>query len=180
MRGFPTAPPFCSISSTTVSASLLAIPLGKLSDTMGRKRILVTGYLAFSLVYFGFAFAQSDFVMILIFLLYGVYTAMVTGVERAYISEISRPEFKGTMLGLHSTIVGIALFPASLLAGLLWNYFGPQAPFIFGATLALLAAIVLACFMRKGPTNVRAITRVEHLVRSDGVVVPDELILLVS
>ncbi|NTU88413.1 MAG: MFS transporter [Actinobacteria bacterium] len=140
-----------------VSASLLAIPLGRLSDTAGRKKLLVTGYIAFSLVYFGFAFAENGIGMVLIFTLYGAYTAMVAGVERAYISEISPPELKGTMLGLHSTIVGIALLPASLIAGLLWNYLGPQVPFIFGASMALLAALILGCFMRKRPLYAKSL-----------------------
>ena len=59
--------------------------------------------------------------MIGIFVLYGIYTAMVAGVERAFIAEIAPPDLKGTMLGLHSTVVGIALLPASVIAGLLWD-----------------------------------------------------------
>ena len=81
------------------------------------------------------------------FLLYGLYTAMITGVERAYIAEISPSDLKGTMLGIHSTLVGIALLPASLIAGVLWDLFGAVFPFIFGSSLALLAAILLVFFM---------------------------------
>jgi MFS family permease len=81
--------------------------------------------------------------MICIFALYGMYTAMIAGVERAFIAEISPKELKGTMLGLHSTIVGVALLPASTIAGLLWNLFGAAVPFIVGASLSLLAALLL-------------------------------------
>jgi len=56
---------------------------------------------------------------------------------------------KGTMLGLHSTIVGIALFPASVIAGVLWNRFGPVVPFAFGAGLSLAAALILAFGLQK-------------------------------
>lgn len=131
-----------------ISASVLSLPLGGLSDKVGRKKLLVSGYIVFSICYFGFAFASSQLLMTAVFVLYGVYTAMVAGVERAFVAEISRPEIKGTMLGLHSTITGLALLPASVLAGVLWNQFGPVVPFVFGASLSFLAAAVLFFFMK--------------------------------
>ncbi|MEG0422978.1 MAG: MFS transporter [Erysipelotrichaceae bacterium] len=137
-----------------LSASLLAYPLGKLSDKIGRKSLLVCGYLVFSIVYFGFGFANSKAMMVLIFVLYGVYTAMSTGVERAFIAEIAPPELKGTMLGFQSMLVGVALLPASFIAGLLWDHVGAYAPFVFGACLSLLAAIILAVFLKKPKAEV--------------------------
>ncbi|HBH12687.1 MAG: Major facilitator superfamily MFS_1 transporter [Clostridiales bacterium 38_11] len=133
-----------------ITASLLAIPLGKRSDQVGRKRLLVAGYLVFAIVYIGFAFAYNKTFMIALFVLYGVYTAMIAGVERAFIAEISPQELKGTMLGLHSTIVGIALLPASTIAGVLWTSFGAETPFVFGAFLSLAAAFVLIILMKGG------------------------------
>ncbi|MHC1786450.1 MAG: MFS transporter [Christensenellales bacterium] len=131
-----------------LTASLLSIPLGKLSDRIGRKKLLVTGYLVFSAVYFGFAFGTSQGVIFAVFVLYGLYTAMIAGVERAFIAEISPSELKGTMLGLHSTVVGIALLPASVLAGLLWSGLGAAAPFLFGSGMSLAAALILLFFMK--------------------------------
>jgi MFS family permease len=133
-----------------IVASVLSLPLGKLSDKIGRQKLLIPGYLAFSLCYVGFAFASSQFMMIAVFVLYGIYTAMITGVERAFVAEISPPELRGTMLGLHSTVAGIALLPASMIAGALWSAFGDVAPFLFGAGLSLVAALVLVFFMRGG------------------------------
>ena len=130
-----------------LSASLLAFPFGKRSDKVGRRRILILGYLVFAFVYLGFGFAYNQIMIVSCFLLYGLYTAMITGVERAYIAEISPSDLKGTMLGIHSTLVGIALLPASLIAGVLWDLFGAVFPFIFGSSLALLAAILLVFFM---------------------------------
>jgi len=134
-------------------AAVLSMPFGKLSDKIGRKNLLVPGYLAFSLCYFGFAFASSHTEMITTFVLFGIYTAMITGVERAFVAEIAPPALKGTMLGLHSTISGIALLPASIIAGALWMAFGAQIPFIFGASLSLIAAIILIIFMKSGKPN---------------------------
>ena len=57
------------------------------------------------------------------------------------------------MLGIHATLVGIALLPASLVAGLLWDKFGPRAPFLFGADLSLLAACLLLFGMRSRSTR---------------------------
>ena len=130
------------------TASILSMPFGKLSDKIGRKNLLVPGYLTFSLCYLGFAFAGSALAMTTVFVLYGVYTAMITGVERAFVAEISPPELKGTMLGLHSTVAGIALLPASVIAGLLWNSFGPAVTFIFGAGLSFVSALLLLVFMK--------------------------------
>ncbi len=132
-----------------ITASILAIPAGKRSDKVGRKRLLVSGYIVFALVYLGFAFVFNKNFMIALFVLYGVYTALTAGVERAFISEISPKELKGTMLGLHSTVVGIALLPASAIAGLLWNSFGAKTPFIFGSCISLLAAFILNIFMNE-------------------------------
>ena len=134
-----------------LTASILSIPLGRLSDRIGRKKLLVTGYVIFSTVYLAFAFASSQATIIFAFILYGFYTAMITGVERAYIAEISPRDLKGTMLGLHSTIVGAALLPASLIAGLLWDGFGAPTTFIFGSGMSLLAALTLLLFMKNKP-----------------------------
>lgn len=127
-----------------IVSSLLAVPFGKFSDRIGRKRVLIAGYLTFTLVYAGFAWAANRAIIVAAFVLYGVFTALTAGVERAFIAEIAPKELKGTLLGLHSTLVGIALFPASLVAGLLWDALGPEVPFAFGASLSLIAALILA------------------------------------
>ncbi len=131
-----------------IIASVLSVPFGKLSDKIGRKKLLVAGYFMFSICYVGFGFAGTPPQMIIAFTLYGAYTAMVAGVERAFVAEVSPPAVKGTMLGLHSTITGIALLPASVIAGFLWNQFGSTAPFVFGASMSLIAAFILLTFMK--------------------------------
>jgi MFS family permease len=139
-----------------LTASILAYPLGKLSDRVGRKKLLVAGYLVFSAVYLGFAVAGSKDAIAAVFVIYGLYTALTAGVERAFITDIAPPELKGTMLGLHSTVVGIALLPASVIAGWIWDLFGPKAPFFFGSFLSLCAAAVLMLFLNKGKAPMSA------------------------
>jgi MFS family permease len=139
-----------------LAASLLAIPFGRLSDKIGRKRLLTMGYLVFAAVYLGFAFFSSKAGMLLLFIAYGFYTAMTAGVERALITDIAPAHLKGTMLGLHSTLVGAALLPASALFGLLWTRFGPQVPFVFGASLSLLSAVLLIAFFKPGRPETKA------------------------
>ena len=134
-----------------LTASLLAIPCGNLSDRVGRKRLLVSGYLTFSLVFFGFAFCITKPLMILIFVIYGVFTAMTAGVERAFIAEIAPPQLKGTRLELHSTLAGIALLPASVIAGLLWDGIGAYEPFVYGSLMSLFSAVILATKLRQTP-----------------------------
>ncbi len=131
-----------------LTVSIMSVPFGKLSDKIGRKQVLTAGYLLFSIVYLGFAFATKSVIFIIIFLVYGIFTAMTAGVERALIAEISPVELKGTMLGLHSTIAGIALLPASVICGFLWEGFGSAVPFVFGASMSTLAAILLMIFFR--------------------------------
>jgi len=131
-----------------VTAAALSMPAGRLSDKIGRKKLLVPGYLAFALCYFGFAVAQGKALLVVIFVLYGAYTAMITGVERAFVAEIAPPALKGTMLGLQATVAGIALLPASVIAGALYDAVGPTAPFVFGATLSLAAAVILMFLMK--------------------------------
>ncbi len=127
----------------SITASIFSIPFGKLSDRVGRKNVLIIGYLMFAAVYAVFAIASDKALIVIAFFLYGVYTAVISGAEKAFIAEISPEGLKGTMLGLHSALVGIALFPASIIAGLLWDNAGSYAPFLFGAGLSLMAAIIL-------------------------------------
>ena len=132
-----------------LTSALLSMPFGRLSDKIGRKSLLIGGYLVFSAVYACFAFAKSGAVMIFAFILYGFYSAMTAGAERALIAEIAPDGLKGTMLGLQATIQGVALLPASVIAGFLWNGIGAYAPFLLGAALSLVAAAMLLLLLNR-------------------------------
>ena len=134
-----------------ITVSVLSVPFGKLSDRIGRKQVLTAGYFLFTAVYMGVAFATKAVSFVMIFVVYGIFTAMTAGVERALIAEISPAELKGTMLGLQSTIAGIALLPASVICGLLWDNFGSAVPFLFGAGMSAMAAVLLLLFFKTSP-----------------------------
>ena len=92
---------------------------------------------------------------LLMFAVYGIFTAMTAGVERALIAEITPAKLKGTMLGLHSTVSGVALLPASVICGFLWDRFGTAVPFLFGAGMSMLAAVLLMLFFRQNGKDER-------------------------
>jgi MFS family permease len=123
--------------------ALVSYPAGRLSDKIGRKTLLVWGYVFYGLVYLGFAVTHQPFYMWWLFGLYGVYIGITDGVEKALVTDIAPEELRATMIGLHATLVGIGLFPASFIAGLLWSHFGPAAAFYFGGVTGILAAIGL-------------------------------------
>ncbi len=127
--------------------ALLSTPFGSLSDRLGRRRLLLAGWLTYSLIYLGFALAQRGWQVWLFYGLYGLYYAANEGVARAFIADLVPDARRGTAYGLYNATVGLMALPASLLAGLLWQGvgswggFGPAAPFYFGALLSFLAVV---------------------------------------
>ncbi|MGC8778443.1 MAG: MFS transporter [Candidatus Caldatribacteriaceae bacterium] len=124
---------------------LISYPAGHLSDKLGRKWILVLGFLLYSFSYALIGIFPRAILWTMI--PYGLYIGMTEGISKALVAELSLPEEKATILGLHATLLGIGLFPASLLAGWLWNTWGPASPFLFGGSMSLLATAMLAFFL---------------------------------
>lgn len=126
----------------------LSGPLGALSDKIGRRKLIIGGWIAYGLVYLGFALSHTGWQIWTLFGLYGIYYAASEGVGKALIADLVAPERRGTAYGLYNAAVGLTAFPASLIAGLLWQGafgwtgFGASAPFFFGAGLALLAGLL--------------------------------------
>lgn len=153
-RGFTSSQVMLLYLIFNLSAAILAIPSGKLSDRFGRSAILVPGYLISGLVYLGFALLTSKTGILLLFVAYGAYTAFISGAERAFIAEASPKEFKGTVLGLYGMLQGIGLLLSSTVAGVMWDKINSDAPFWFGGVLGLLSAIAIAVILgygRKAP-----------------------------
>ena len=124
-----------------LSYCLSAYPASWLSDRIGRKKILVAGYLFYALVYLGFAINRSAVNLWFLFGFYGLYVGFTDGVEKALVSDIAPENLRATAIGLHATLVGIGLFPASLFAGLLWKFIAPQAAFYFGGVMAVISGV---------------------------------------
>jgi MFS family permease len=128
--------------------STLAGPLGALSDKIGRRRLIIGGWIAYGLVYLGFALSHTGWQIWTLYGLYGIYYAATEGSAKALIADLVAPDRLGTAYGIYNAAIGLMALPASVIAGLLWQGafgwmgFGPAAPFFFGASLALLAGIL--------------------------------------
>ncbi len=123
--------------------ALFSIPAGIVSDKIGRKNVLLFGYFLFGLTCLGFAFFHSLTSFIILFILYGLVYALTDGTARAFVSDISEKEVRGTALGTFHTAISIATLPASLIAGALWQFVAFGATFIYGASMAFLAVFLL-------------------------------------
>ena len=130
--------------------TIFAGPFGALSDRIGRHKLILGGWIAYGLVYLGLEIAQTGWQVWTLFAFYGLYYAATEGAARALVTDLVSNATRGTAYGLFNSAVGIAALPASLIAGLLWQGtgawtgFGPSAPFIFGAAMALLAGLLFA------------------------------------
>lgn len=124
-----------------ISYAVFAVPFGKLSDKIGRKKVIVAGFLLFSLTSLGFAFFNSLTAFIVLFALYGMVYAIVDGNQRAYVSDLSPEELRATALGTFHTIIGLVALPASLIAGFLWQI-NPTITFIYGAVISIISVVL--------------------------------------
>jgi MFS family permease len=153
-RGLSVAGIFAMLIAFNFVYALIAVPAGRLSDRLGRKRIIAAGWAVYGTVYLGMALARSVPAVVLLYVLYGAYYGLAYGTTKALVADIVAPAVRGTAFGTYNAVLGIMDFPASLIAGLLWNGlgswpgFGPAAPFFFGAGMALLALVL---FLRWRP-----------------------------
>jgi MFS family permease len=129
--------------------ALFAVPLGSLSDRIGRIPTMLIGWAAYALVYLGFAFASHAYMIWPLYAFYGIYYAANLGVAKAFLADIVGADHRGRAFGIYGTSVGLATLPASFFAGFLWDTFGPVYPFCFGAIMAALAAILLFLFSKR-------------------------------
>jgi MFS family permease len=135
--------------------TLVSTPAGSLSDRVGRRRIIVGGWLVYALIYLGFALAGTGWHVWVLYALYGLYYGLAYGTTKAMVADIVAPELWGTAYGTYNAVLGVLDFPASLIAGLFWDGigswrgFGPSAPFFFGGALALIAAVAMGLWKPK-------------------------------
>ncbi len=124
-----------------------SIPLGSLSDRIGREKVIILGWLAYMTTYVGFAFANANYQIWLLFAFYGLYYATTEGVAKAFVADMVPENHRGRAYGIYNTAIGLVALPASFIAGLLWDYFSPSATFFYGAGMSLIALILLIVFL---------------------------------
>jgi MFS family permease len=133
--------------------TLVSTPAGSLSDRVGRRRIIVGGWLIYALVYLGFGLIQSAWQVWALYILFGLYYGLAYGTSKAMVADLVSDDVRGTAYGTYNAVLGLLDFPASLIAGVLWQGvgawrgFGAPAPFLFGACMATLAALLLAYWL---------------------------------
>jgi len=116
---------------------------GGLSDRFGRKALIISGWIVYALVYCGFAFVSSPWQCWTLFIIYGAYFGLTEGVEKAFVADMVPEGKRGTAYGLYNLAIGITVFPASLLFGLLWTEFNEVTAFVISAGVSILAVVML-------------------------------------
>jgi len=128
-----------------------SMPGGSLSDRIGRRRTIISGWVVYALIYAGFAIAASQWHAWALFALYGIYFGLAEGAERALVSDLSEEETAGTAFGFYHLAVGAASFPASAIFGYVWKMYSAEAAFLMGASFAIAAAALLMAAVRHSP-----------------------------
>jgi MFS family permease len=141
--GFSTIEIFLAVAAFSLVVAMTSTKGGVLSDTFGRRGLIVAGWLIYAVIYFGFAFASERWHIWLLYAGYGLYYGAFLGASSALVADLVPDRLRGTAYGIFNAALGVAALPASVIAGLLWDWYGPAAPFLFGGGIALIATIGL-------------------------------------
>ena len=138
---------WAALHVSKVGSSILG---GDLSDRLGRKTLIVTGWLLYAAVYLAFAFVSTPAEAWVLFLIYGIYFGLTEGTEKALVADLVQPERRGTAFGLYNLAFSVTVLPASLLMGALWAWRGAPTAFAASAAVGSTAALLLALTVRPG------------------------------
>jgi MFS family permease len=139
--------------------ALVSTPAGSLSDRVGRRRMILFGWLAYALIYFGFGLAKTGWQVWLLYVIYGLYYGLAFGSTKAMIADLVPEALRGTAYGTYNAVMGILDLPASVIAGVLWqgmggwSGFGASAPFVFGGSMALIATLLMILWMPRATAS---------------------------
>ncbi len=156
-RGLGVLPLMWTLLAFNAVYTVVSAPAGSLADKLPRKWVVVGGWAVYAAVYLGFAVSTTRLHIVLLFLAYGLYYGAVSGATRALVADLVEPERRGVAYGTYHAVIGFTSLPASLIAGLLWQGFGPwhglgaSAPFFFGAVCAALAGVLLVMLVPGRP-----------------------------
>jgi MFS family permease len=125
------------------TAVLLAIPIGKLSDKIGREKLITAGFFVYAVTYFLFGRYSNISLYVCLFIMYGVYGTLTDVSQKSFISDLVDKDLKGTGYGLYHAVLGLTLLPASFIGGWLYDNVNSSIPFYFGSVMAFIAAIAM-------------------------------------
>ncbi|MFA5072781.1 MAG: MFS transporter [Nitrospirota bacterium] len=131
----------------------VSIPGGIVSDRIGRKKVIVSGWIVYAFVYMGFAFADAQWQAWALFAVYGIYFGLTEGVEKALVADFIPAHVRGSAFGLYHLVIGVGALPASLLFGLVWQMYGTATAFIMGSGVAFLATVLILMLRISRPTT---------------------------
>jgi len=140
---------FILLISYNLVYAVVAYPAGRLSDRIGRKRIIIVGWSIYVITYLLLALASNVKFMFVIAFTYGLYSGLAEGVSKAFVADIVSPQRRGIAYGLYHGLVGFALLLASVIAGALWQWVNPASAFYFGAAMSGLAIIGMVFFVKE-------------------------------
>lgn len=138
--------------------ALTTLPFGSLSDRLGRRRVILSGWIVYTLVYLGFGFARETWQIWALFAAYGLFYGFTEGTERAILADFSKTGERGQVYGWYYLVVGLASLPASLLFGAIWQAAGSRTAFCVSASISGAAAILLWLFLLFYPSRNRTAT----------------------
>lgn len=124
--------------------SASSTPGGALSDRIGRRPLIVAGWVLYAAVYAGFALAEAQWQAWLLFAVYGAVFGLTEGSEKALVADLVPPPQRGTAFGWYHGLVGVTALPASLLFGYVWETHSAPVAFAMGAAIALTASLWMA------------------------------------
>lgn len=127
--------------------AVASTPGGVLSDVIGRRPLIVAGWVLYAAVYLLFARATEAWHAWALFLLYGLHYGLTEGVERALVADLVPADRRGTAFGWYNFAIGLGALPASVIFGIVWTRVSPQAAFTLGASLAMSATLGLVLFV---------------------------------
>lgn len=119
--------------------TLCSVPFGILSDKIGRKPVLLIGYLIFALTSLGLIFTSTPYALMIAFFAYGVFYALIDGAQRAFVADLAPKHLKATSLGFFHTAIGLVALPGGFIAGILWDQISPESTFMYGLALSLIS-----------------------------------------
>jgi MFS family permease len=130
-------------------AAVASYPAGYLSDTLGRRNVLLLGFLVFFVVYLGFGLTTNPLLLGCLFVFYGIYQGIFRAVGKALATDVAPAELRASGVGWYMATVGVTGLIASVVGGELWTRFGPAATFFYGAATALLGTLALIALVPK-------------------------------